>query len=502
MTSTSSTHNMTNTFTTAQVQAYHDLLVASQTAQNSIGTFWSSTNTITPKKRKLKMVLKNGNKTYNLPLIQAFSGRLKKYKTEGEVGIEIEVEGKSLFRAPIKYWTIHEDNSLRAVEGEPPVEYVLSKPIPREDVQRVLNYLDKKLKLTKSDVRDSQRTSVHVHVNCQKLTLKQIYQYILLYYIFEDLLIEWCGPQRIGNLFSLGGKHAEYNVFMLEQAVKSDSYAEVFNADIRYTACNTASLGKLGSLEFRSLRGTVDPTIIKTWVDALLCLKDKALAYQDPREIVQDFQHLTPGPFLYKTLSPVQSVYQSLRNKHDFDQRMWDGLRLMRDVAYAVDWEKYNPELEKIDQTKPENAREYFQDGKVYKYHDDTSESYGPGYYWIVNVTSGAVVFSSNGRTYRLLQGTKALMDSSGRYRSEYPAEAWEIDPNGVEPEPEPEPETEDTDELPSVSQLLDEATPQPIWNEPYAPSSFAPSPLDPPDSYVWTGDSYEPAYNLTDEEQ
>lgn len=475
-----------NIYSAAHMQAIHNILVSNQ---NTMDQFWSPPNIISRERKVVKM--KNGNKTYNLPLIQAFSGKLKKHKTDGEVGIEIEVEGKSLFRAPIKYWTIHEDNSLRAVEGEMPVEYVLSKPIPRGDVERALNYLEKKLKLTKSDVRDSQRTSVHVHVNCQKLTLKQIYQYILLYYIFEDLLIEWCGPQRVGNLFALGGKHAEYNVFMLEQAVKSDSYQEVFNADLRYTACNTASLGKLGSLEFRSLRGTVDPHVIKTWVDVLLCLKDKALGYQDPREIVQDFQRLTPGPFLYKTLNPVPSVYQALRNKADYDQRMWDGLRLMRDVAYAVDWEKYDPGLEKVDkEILPSNGREYFQNGRLYKVTNASSESYGDGWYWVVNVTSTRQGFvSSNGRLYDVSPGIKLLVDQTGRFRMEHLAEAWEVDPNGVKPEP-------NEDELPSVSELLADAL-TPSWSVTDTVSltlqhPFGSGPVDPPmvDEYsnsIWT---------------
>lgn len=335
-----------------------------------------------------KQPLKFGNKIYNIPLQDAFPGKYPREKPTGEVGLEIECEGMNLFNSPIQFWTTHVDNSLRSHGDHPPIEYVLSKPISRDTVPKALNYLSKKLKEAGSTIDDSTRTSVHVHVNCLPLTIKQIYQYICLYMIFEELLVDFSGPGRPGNLFCLRAKDAEYNVQVLEQAVRNENFNEVFNGEIRYTACNTASLGKFGSLEFRSLRGTVDQELIQVWVDTLLRLKDVALKYDNPRDIVEDFLRLQPEMFLKKVFYG-SDIYQSLRGISKRSQCMWDGLRLMRDVAYAVSWEKYDPELEKKSLLDKIDApgRTYSENGEYYTVFHPTA----PGYYYIVNCTENTI---------------------------------------------------------------------------------------------------------------
>jgi len=92
---------------------------------------------------KQKPAPKSGNKIYNLSLLKAFPHKLEHLKQDGEIGLEIECEGTKLFDSPISWWQTHEDGSLRAVEGQRPIEYVLRKPIPRGDVPKALSYLSK-----------------------------------------------------------------------------------------------------------------------------------------------------------------------------------------------------------------------------------------------------------------------------------------------------------------------------------------------------------------------
>lgn len=290
---------------------------------------------------------KKGQKIYNLPLLEAFPYQLRGKEQEGEIGLEIECEGESLFDAPIQYWNTHQDGSLRPVNGHPPIEYTLRKPLDRGEVQKALRYLSGKLKLSGSKVVDSTRTSVHVHFNCQRLTIKEVYQFWCLYAVFEEMLIEFSGDDRKGNLFCLSGKQAEYNVHLLEQSIKTEDFNELFNDNLRYTSCNFASLGKFGSLEFRSLRGTTDIGVISLWLDLLYTLKDKALTYKDPQEIVKEFLEVGPEAFLYRVFGHRQDMLDIFREKSDRVQSMWDGLRMMRDVAYAVKWLPYDKSLEK-----------------------------------------------------------------------------------------------------------------------------------------------------------
>ena len=295
------------------------------------------------------------NKLYNIPIWDAFRSRFssKSKKQKGEIGLEIECEGMNLFGAPIQYWSCHNDGSLRNYKDHPPIEYVLREPIERSEVPKALTYLSKKLKEAGSEIAYSPRTSVHVHVNCQDLTLKQIYQYICLYLIFEERLVEFSGPDRIGNLFCLRAKDAEHFLTVMESAIQTENFNEFFSNELRYTSCNTASLGKFGSLEFRSMRGTVDQELIQLWVDILLCLKDKALDYDNPVEIVEDFLDLGTENFLVKVFGSRKDILPIFIDWPDRHRSMWDGLRMMRDVAYAIKWEKQNKEL----LTKKKRAR-------------------------------------------------------------------------------------------------------------------------------------------------
>lgn len=285
---------------------------------------------------------KSLNKIYNIPLWSAFRGKMNGSRQDGEIGLEIEAEGMNLFSTPISWWVTHQDGSLRAVKDHPPVEYVLRRPISRAEVPQALSYLTKKLKESGSSIVESHRTSVHVHVNCQQMTVKQIYQYWCLYTIFEEMLVEFSGPDRPGNLFCLSTKQAEYAVNCLEQAIQTENFNEIFNDNLRYTSCNVASLGKFGSLEFRSMRGTVDQNLIQVWVDLLLLLRDKALEYECPRSIVEDYTRLGPDAFLMKTFSSrpdIRAIFLS-RPLTERNKSMWEGLRLMKDVAYAIVWDK------------------------------------------------------------------------------------------------------------------------------------------------------------------
>lgn len=254
----------------------------------------------------------------------------------GEIGIEIECEGTDLFTIPFKWWTCHEDGSLRETHGHKPVEYVLRVPLSVEKAREALVYLDSKLKETKSKVINSQRTSVHIHVNCQKMTIRQLYCYICLYMIFEEILVDWSGPERAGNLFCLRAKDSEFYVGMLENVLKNNSLKN-WRDEYRYSACNVASINKFGSLEFRSMQGTVDIQLIQLWIDILVLLKEQALTYDNPIDIVDEFTSIGPLPF-FKKIFKDKKLRQLFESVPGLSGKLWDGLRLMRDIAHCCEW--------------------------------------------------------------------------------------------------------------------------------------------------------------------
>lgn len=255
---------------------------------------------------------------------------------KGEVGLEVEVEGHNLLKELPSYWKNPGDGSLRGESAE----YVLIQPCQRKSVKRFLQYLKDRLDKHKSVINESLRTSVHVHLNMSSHTMVQVYNLIVLYLIFEDLLTNIAGPNRVGNMFCLRARDAEYFIDVLANIARTRKFGtergETADADrLRYTAINICSVTKFNSLEFRALRGTVDPDIITDWVGLLLALKDAALAYTKPDDILADLSKLGVQNFLRK-IFPTN--HKRFSQQDNWEQTIWAAARLVQNVAYASDW--------------------------------------------------------------------------------------------------------------------------------------------------------------------
>jgi hypothetical protein len=199
---------------------------------------------------------------------------------KGEIGVEVEVEGTGLPTGEMKNWNVTRDGSLR---GEA-YEYVFKSPISRENVPNAISELYKAL--SKAKVIDSGRAGVHVHVNIRDLDAQELFSFILLYVVFENVLIEMCGEDRKGNLFCLRADDAEYLLIKMTELFKTIDFSTVATDRIRYSGVNLTAIRKYGSLEFRSLPSPVAEDKLNLWVNLLLKLKDKARELKDPRLIV------------------------------------------------------------------------------------------------------------------------------------------------------------------------------------------------------------------------
>ena len=200
--------------------------------------------------RKLITILRN----YNVP------------ETDGDIGVEIEVEGENLpqpnedclLRNFTNFWNIVKDGSLRGEAWE----YVFKRPASRETYKRVLSYFTQQMEDKGSRFHDSVRAGIHIHINVQNLTVKELFNFLVTYYIMEEYIINRCGEGRQGNLFCLRSQDAPYILFSLYRAFRDNSCQEIATDLVRYSSLNVISLFKYGSLEFRALRTTPDMKII------------------------------------------------------------------------------------------------------------------------------------------------------------------------------------------------------------------------------------------------
>ena len=120
-------------------------------------------------------------------------------KTEGQIALELEVEGKNLPSINTKLWTTHTDGSLK-LGG---MEYVHNGPKMIDEVYESLKNFEDRLVKKESTVYESERTSVHAHLNMQDKTVKQVLQAATAYYMLEPALMNLAGEKRKGNLFCL-----------------------------------------------------------------------------------------------------------------------------------------------------------------------------------------------------------------------------------------------------------------------------------------------------------
>ena len=248
-------------------------------------------------------------------------------KKEGDIGIEIEVEGTSLHEVHDyqKYWrTVHEGS----ING---VEYVLKNPLHIEEGICILSEMLHKINEVKGIF--SHRTSIHIHFNVQDLTVNEVMNFITLYLILEDGMMRYCGETRVGNHFCLRSRDAEGFISILEQAVINKKFFSLFDKDIRYASLNILSLAKYGSLEFRGMRGTYDANVIQNWVQALNDMKEASKMYKNPSEILPDISELDIPYWIRKILPSTYRVF-------DFkEEEVRERMRALQMFAFCGVWD-------------------------------------------------------------------------------------------------------------------------------------------------------------------
>lgn len=245
---------------------------------------------------------------------------------ECDIGIEVEVEGGNLPRRQTKYWEAKGDGSLR---GES-MEYVLRAPISRDLSKEALQDLVITMKENGARINESDRCGVHIHINCQNMTMPELMSFITLYAVFEKLLLRYCGPARQGNLFCLGLEEADEMLFALIRLKERFDLGHFIGDQFRYSAMNLSALLRYGSLEFRSLGTPINLMDIQPWIDMLMSIKIASYAFKEPYEIVESFSRDGEDRFINLVMQdngPRLMV-------DGYSKLLWDGVRNIQGFSY------------------------------------------------------------------------------------------------------------------------------------------------------------------------
>lgn len=267
---------------------------------------------------------------------------VKVNETNGDIGLEIEVEGINFPMYSVedktglsRQWTVTTDGSLR---GDPECcEYVLRRPIQVHEIDRCIEKVQEAMDASNTRISPSVRAGVHVHINCQELEMTQLFTYATCYYILEELLSTFCEESRRGNHFCLRVSDAEYNMYMVQTAISSSNLRNLGSDSMRYSAVNWGALFKFGSLEFRSLETPEDLSKIGTWAKMLFRIKQMSLEYTNPAEVVQNMSENGAMEFASNMLGEDLKHFTT----EPVETLVYQGVRNAQMMAFATNWDEF-----------------------------------------------------------------------------------------------------------------------------------------------------------------
>lgn len=259
---------------------------------------------------------------------------IKKKSFDGEIGLEIELEGLNLPKGGFDNWRVENDGSLRS--GLEAREYVLDTPITRQQLRPTLT--DFTRRFGKATVSNSFYAGTHVHINIGELTPKQTIQYICAFIVLEDLLVEWCGDTRVGNHFCLRTSDAYGLISYIRNLILKNDLHICNSDEIRYASFNIKSITKYGSLEFRSLNSSLDVERMVTWCEVLLNIKDQSIGYDSPADMLD---RISSGGYL-TFARQMLGKHVTLFLSKDWERKIRDGVLRSQDIAYCKDWNQIN----------------------------------------------------------------------------------------------------------------------------------------------------------------
>ena len=276
----------------------------------------------------------------------------KKWAANRLLGVEVETEGNRLpdtylletlalqgkIKSTLKesflsFWKTTRDGSLRNNS----YEYVFRKPLTVIEAEEAINQLYNVFELANTELKQSYRTSVHIHVNYLNNTVQEIMNSIMLYYIVEPILANFCLEPRRHNLFCLQASEAEAikdTLLRVLTAKAGSSLYHLSNEDIRYAAMNLNAITKFGSIEYRMLEGSASKKKILKWIDLLLELRSASSAFPNPQVVLTELSIKGLEDFLETYLPKISSLYSI-----ELEDSCMELMRDMQELAYCINWD-------------------------------------------------------------------------------------------------------------------------------------------------------------------
>lgn len=253
-------------------------------------------------------------------------------------GIEVEVESlEPLKEIRTEHWITKGDGSLRYYG----YEFVSPSVVEEKNIEAAISFLFKRLNKENSVIKDSPRTSIHVHKNMLSRTLVQIWTIITVYWLLESTLFKMCGPFRQGNLFCLRGNDAKGIINIAIRDIKKAPLSCLYNNDsIRYAGLNLTALPKFGTIEFRGMAGLYEEKRFYNWIDIIKRLEENSInLFSSPSDVMKKLHEWGAYRFAQLILDKhVESTFKSV----NIPREIMDSSLTVVPFAYCTKWDEYN----------------------------------------------------------------------------------------------------------------------------------------------------------------
>ena len=229
------------------------------------------------------------------------------------IGVELETEnvnmsGDSAGKTAKPYNIFVEtDGSLRGVAYE-----FISYPMRTDHCLAALTDFFTATKFGPENYTD--RTSVHVHVNCTDMEMEQISSLALLYTVFEEIIFEFVGAHRDSNIYCIPWNQCRQHLDLINKFLgDSGSVLKRWN---KYTALNLIPLSRQGTVEFRQMHGTADMAKLSLWINLIGSLFKWAKTYElkalinELKELNSNSQYEAFFNKIVSSLLPYNEVYR------------------------------------------------------------------------------------------------------------------------------------------------------------------------------------------------
>lgn len=208
-------------------------------------------------------------------------------------GLELEIENATNLEMPRLFsWT--EDGSLRNRGRE-----FITRPANYTTTVRGLQKffaLNPTLQTIKESDGDysplsnySDRTSIHVHTNCQDMTMKQLASLCMLYQVFERLLYAYVGGDRQQNIFCVPWHETLISNRTIKTLLEGHSFK--IHEWQKYTGLNLKPLERFGTVEWRHMHGHNNLEHIVGWLRIISCIF-RAAKTMEFEELLSQFLQL------------------------------------------------------------------------------------------------------------------------------------------------------------------------------------------------------------------